>query len=119
VTGRPTALDRGEHGTHTCYTLGCRCPRCTTAQSSYARRRWAAAQLARTGSARWKVNARPLVEHLDALMADGWMLREIAAAADVPRPTLVAIRQRARRRRHVWCWSTVRDAVLGVELDPP
>jgi hypothetical protein len=32
---RTTALERGEHGSHTVYVLGCRCPKCKSAQSRY------------------------------------------------------------------------------------
>jgi hypothetical protein len=113
---RTTALERGEHGSHTAYALGCRCPPCRRAQSRYARTRWAAASVARTGSARWKVDAGPLVVQLDALKAAGWRLYEVAAAADVPRPTLVSVRQAYRRRRRRRCWNTTAAAVLA--LDP-
>lgn len=111
---RATALERDEHGTAAAYRCGCRCPQCRAARSRYARRQWAVAQLRSTGSCRWKVDAAPLLAHLERLRSAGWRLRDIAAAADVPYPTLISIRQGYRRGTSK-CWNTVADAVRAID----
>jgi hypothetical protein len=111
---RTTALERNEHGTHTSYACGCRCSKCRAAQSRYARERWAVAAVMRGAEPHWKVDAGRVLEHLEVLMAAGWTLKDIAVAVDVPRPTLISIRQGFRRGTSK-CWNTVADRVLELE----
>jgi hypothetical protein len=75
--------------------------------------RWATAELERTGSARWKIDAGPTIAYLDRLLVSGWTLADIAARADVGLGTLKGLRWRRHRRPR--CWNTIAGAVRALE----
>jgi hypothetical protein len=113
---RTTALERGEHGTVAAWSAGCRCRSCRKARYRYARAWWSAKNILRGAEARWKVDARPVAAHLEALRAAGWRLRDVAAVSGVPYATLLSIRKADRRGAGPRCMSTTAERVLA--LDP-
>lgn len=74
------------HGTHACYVLdSCRCPDCTTANTTYERQR-----IRQHAYGRWNgyVPADAAREHVERLQAAGMGWKRIAHAANVPTGTM-------------------------------
>jgi hypothetical protein len=80
--GRPTALDRGEHGTAG-YTQGCRCRLCVAATRESERRRRHELIVLNENRVPYtkSVAAGFAARHARKLIADGWSVEKIAANA--------------------------------------
>jgi DNA-binding XRE family transcriptional regulator len=99
------------HGTRSCYVMGCRCDDCRKAQRDYSRTYYR--EYLRHVDGVPHVDKAAASEHVAKLRAQGMGVREIAAAAGVTRQTVAHIDDRARGIRP----DTARR-ILAVRFDP-